>query len=255
MQEIVEQLKPSYEGKQAAFLVRIIREIRQLRPLDGEVGNKLPLLNSIIPKLHQIIANETIKVLVPLNIRPNKHSRRTLWEGQPLLPVQPSPAIFKLLRRVSGAMSDTGSDLWSPAASGVAKKILREAVQEDINQWSTEQVNGTENEVATEDGKDESSDHANDVDDANAEALVTDGEIQTCFDLCYLDCALGSAKEDAERGTLLSSFGPNTEEARFRILEQNKPPLRLSRIAIPLPPTTRDLIPTRDFPLLTMPPP
>jgi conserved oligomeric Golgi complex subunit 1 len=47
---------------------------------------------------------------------------RALWESQPPLPVQPSPAAFKFLRSLSSSMATAGVDVWAPGATSVTKQ-------------------------------------------------------------------------------------------------------------------------------------
>jgi len=44
----------------------------------------------------------------------SRNQIRSLWDGTPLLPVQPTPATFKFLRTIVKEMEALGPDLWSP---------------------------------------------------------------------------------------------------------------------------------------------
>lgn len=210
LQDITGRLDSPYKGKQAAFVLRVVRDIRQSNLLESHGPDKLLFLNSTIPNLHSLVAKETLRPLFPLNIGSRKHSRRTLWEGDPPLPVQPSPATFKLLRRVTSAMTDAGTDIWSPTAVDNAKKVLRSAIRDKVSHLGHDQVDGVEERPAAEEGRDRDGEHVNGdaVLPMISEAALSDGDVQTCFDLCYLDCAFAVVMEDdsAEGDNLVESF-------------------------------------------------
>jgi len=232
MQDLVAQFKTPYEGQQAAFVLRIIREMRQSSPLEGS-PDQLQLLDALIPRLHEIITTETLKSLFPLSnphILNKKLSRRTLWEGEPPLPVQPSAATFKLLRRVTMAMSRPGLDLWSPAAVNTAKKVLSKALCEEIVRWANAQPNGGGKASPDINGHAEhlSTEANGDSDaippDAQHHTVVSDSDVQLSFDLCYLGCALAvrGVVIDDEQESLISHFqsSANLGESSMRRIQK-----------------------------------
>ncbi|KAJ4391992.1 hypothetical protein N0V93_005612 [Gnomoniopsis smithogilvyi] len=112
-------------GKIAMYLVRILRDIRAKLP-------KLPTVRSfgleMVPSLQEKIAS-TVVIEPVIDFADNSLTRklvvgRSLWEGNPELPTSPSPGVFRLLRNLSLAMSDAGTDLWSPSAVSILKKLV-----------------------------------------------------------------------------------------------------------------------------------
>ncbi|KAH8683323.1 hypothetical protein BGZ60DRAFT_399905 [Tricladium varicosporioides] len=112
-------------GAMSIFVLRVIRDLRSELPQSKSLqGFGLAL----IPQLHERLAvTVSEKSLKQYAKSFNKRSvpGRTLWEGDPELPVQPSPATFKLLNSLTLAMADLGSDLWSSKAVDVLKQYLR----------------------------------------------------------------------------------------------------------------------------------
>lgn len=58
---------------------------------------------------------------------------RALWEGNPPLPLQISPGLFKFLRQLVKHMGDMGVDIWIPQAVDVLKEKLRIVVADDCH--------------------------------------------------------------------------------------------------------------------------
>lgn len=112
-------------GKIAMYMLRILRDIRA----------KLPKLAAVrcfgldmVPSLQEKTAS-TVVISPVDDFASNALARkmvvgRSLWEGDPELPTSPSPAVFRLLRNLTVAMGDAGTDLWSPAAVLVAKRLI-----------------------------------------------------------------------------------------------------------------------------------
>ncbi|KAF8865978.1 hypothetical protein BDZ45DRAFT_579970 [Acephala macrosclerotiorum] len=122
-----------HSGQISVYLLRIIRDIRLEMP-------KNPTLRhfglSLIPTLHEQLASTTSSTSLEAFTKATKRKRvagRALWEGEPQLPVQPSPGTFKLLHSLTAAMVETGCDLWSPAAVIVLKRYLN---SELADRWS-----------------------------------------------------------------------------------------------------------------------
>ncbi|RFU32234.1 hypothetical protein B7463_g4110, partial [Scytalidium lignicola] len=112
-------------GQISMYILRILRDIRSELPKN----NALQTFGlSIVPSLHQELAStvaaDSIKQFAK-SFNRKKVVGRSLWEGTPELPVQPSPATFKFFYNLSKAMADAGADLWSPSAIDFFKKHLR----------------------------------------------------------------------------------------------------------------------------------
>ena len=113
----------------AAFLLRIWRHIRRNLPQSYHHGN---IGIDSLPKLHDAVARSTIKAPIanlekrlPKLQHTNKVVGRPLWEGNPELPVLPSPWAFRFLQGLAAAMTELGSDIWSLDAVEVLKRRLR----------------------------------------------------------------------------------------------------------------------------------
>lgn len=113
-------------GPVAMYLLRVLRDIRARLP-------KLAAVKAfglgMVPSLHEKIASAvtiaTVDSFANNDLAKKTVVGRSLWEGDPELPTSPSPAVFRLLRDLSMAMSDAGTDLWSPAAVSVLKNLVR----------------------------------------------------------------------------------------------------------------------------------
>lgn len=122
-----------YSGPISVYLLRITRDIRLEMPKNTAL-RQFGL--SLIPTLHEQLASTTSLASLEAFTKATKTGRvagRALWEGEPELPVQPSPSTFKLLHSLATSMAKTGCDLWSPAAVIVLK---RQVDSELADRWS-----------------------------------------------------------------------------------------------------------------------
>ncbi|RPB02339.1 hypothetical protein L873DRAFT_1762535 [Choiromyces venosus 120613-1] len=149
--ELVERLETS-EAKEseevkatmmrASFLLRAIRQIRQNPPKRGD--DSLIALSwfgtILVPRLHVLVAINvgkksftSVKRLLEHRKWSGKLASKTLWEGTPPLPVQPSPLVFKFLHDLVTDMHKVGDDIWTPMAvkciKGRASKHLWQALE------------------------------------------------------------------------------------------------------------------------------
>lgn len=109
-------------GRVAMYLLRILRDIRARLPkLESVRGFGL----GMVPSLHEITAAAVVSAPVETfasgGLARRRVTGRSLWEGDPELPTSPSPGVFRLLRDLTVAMGDAGTDLWSPAAVAVLR--------------------------------------------------------------------------------------------------------------------------------------
>jgi hypothetical protein len=156
-----------YAGPIAIFILRVLRDIRAALP-------KRPDLKSfglsIIPELHSILATSASSAAISsLTASITTRKRvvgRALWEGTPELPVHPSPAAFRFLHSLTSSMATASSDLWSPAAVGVLKRHLRDALGQE---WSLAL------EPMDKEGEVQANGHKSD--DGEEEANATDAEV------------------------------------------------------------------------------
>ncbi|KAI5289672.1 hypothetical protein KEM54_003462, partial [Ascosphaera aggregata] len=124
----------------AAFLLRSLREIRSTIPESLRTADNF-FADDLSPSLHRVLAAHVLSLTYPERLVQGLHkcgrcTGRLLWEGAPELPVQPSPAAFKLLKRLVNAMDTLGQDLWNPAAVAEVKwaldRELTDAVEKGV---------------------------------------------------------------------------------------------------------------------------
>ncbi|GAD91518.1 conserved hypothetical protein [Paecilomyces variotii No. 5] len=203
--EIVGNFGTSRQSEKAAFVLRLIRDIRRDAPNEFLAGDFI-FAQEIVPELQETLATAVASQVDPLTIKlrltgqGQKIPGRTLWEGETELPVQPSPAVFKYLRRLHAAMEQHGPDLWNPSSTVVLKKTLVKHTSESLR--STYEFLNTAN--ASTANSSTSSDNSNseesetDKDNSNSSdsnqkplspELLHDWKIQLIFDSIYLQKA------------------------------------------------------------------
>ena len=153
-------------GQKSIFLVRTWRELRQRLPKSYQ-NNGLGL-NSI-PTLQSIIADEALRK--PLERCSNRIARvtatkdlleKSLWEGEPPLPILPSAWTHRFLLDLTSAMTSFGSDIWTTQAThsltmGLIKGIatMLEMSQETVPLAVNGRVNGEAGDTETKEPEDE----------------------------------------------------------------------------------------------------
>ncbi|KAK9779576.1 hypothetical protein AB5N19_12736 [Seiridium cardinale] len=109
-------------GEIAMYLLRIIRSVRsQLPKLDSTKSFGLESVSSLQKTVAVFVSAEPLEQFTSNSLTRKRIIGRVLWEGEPALPSQPSPGVFKLLRDLVTSMGDAGLDLWSPAALSILK--------------------------------------------------------------------------------------------------------------------------------------
>ncbi|PGH00687.1 hypothetical protein GX51_05673 [Blastomyces parvus] len=218
----------SHRGKQAAFMLRVIREIRGHIPRALSVGDHL-FADDLVPKLHDILAVEISSQLLPSIITRALGNRRgagcagrTLWEGDPPLPIQPSPAAFKLLQKLVTTMEQQGPDLWNLSAVGVLKNKLRKMVSSTVSADLEKSTYGATSDAKTPLQDEHQPGNETPNGDSAPEAtmaelpqeppipakvsseVLRDRKIQLVFDVFYLDEALSmrNARQSQVEGDL-----------------------------------------------------
>ena len=175
-------------GHTSGYLLRIFRELRQHLPPSYQ--NRALGLDSI-PNLHEILANAALAIpwrKCQGRMRSTKFAGRRLWEGDPELPVLPSPWAFRLLKELVLFMTEFGVDLWSPSATDLLKQNLRGKLKLELakplpsaakaNGYSTAGPNGDMEEAKETNGIA----HPSSSNSPN----ITDVCIQRVFDSFYL---------------------------------------------------------------------
>ncbi|KAF2199439.1 hypothetical protein GQ43DRAFT_473619 [Delitschia confertaspora ATCC 74209] len=141
--DIVRQLtaKEQYGSiEQVIFVLRVVREIGDRVPRLALQDRKsmrqsTPFTSSLLDPLYQTLAQSTIQPTVQAYERAITTSPQSdhspdhiLWEGNPPLPIQPSPSAFRFLRDLSKRMGAYGSDLWAPSVT----KVLKDATKNEL---------------------------------------------------------------------------------------------------------------------------
>lgn len=121
-------------GRIAMYLLRILRDIRARLPkLESVKGFGLGMVPSLQEATAATVAAAPVENFAGGALAKRRVVGRSLWEGDPELPTSPSPSVFRLLRDLTVAMGDAGTDLWSPAAVAV----LRRHVSKELSgKWS-----------------------------------------------------------------------------------------------------------------------
>ena len=144
--ELPKQFETTYNGQQAAFLIRVWRELRHHLPQSYQNAK---LGNGSIPGLQHTVADEVLRVpLERCSTRIAKMSQakllqaRPLWEGSPELPVSPSAWTYRFLLDLASSMNAYSSDLWSPQAVDALKKVLILSIAPMLKGRQAVEVNG-----------------------------------------------------------------------------------------------------------------
>lgn len=206
----------SNRGEKAAFVLKLIRLVRRDLPHEF-ILNDTEFSRGIIPGLQEILATEVIAATRPLsfatlvNPRSNTLAGRTLWEGEPELPVQPSQSTFKFMRRMVESMDRHGHGLWDTSTVHVLQVTLQKELAERVTSF----LNGIDSPAEPEPGTEETRPTENEDDiptERQTEAQVHDIKLQLYFDTMLLSNASTSKEtrqnplqEVAEK--LRDSFG------------------------------------------------
>lgn len=132
MQKATSGLSDQEYGQKAVFLLRVWREIRQHLP--NCYQNTALGLDSVMALQQLIVKTVCRNPLDRGRIRMEKANQsitvvgKALWEGDPPVPVLPSPWVFRLLRELSSALGEIGTDVWSPQSITILKQHLRSSL-------------------------------------------------------------------------------------------------------------------------------
>ncbi|KAL8771795.1 MAG: hypothetical protein Q9194_004787 [Teloschistes cf. exilis] len=212
---------------QAVFLLRIWRYITNHLPSTYPSQNLIAF--DFVLTLRQHVSSHIIKA--PLSrcdrsitkaLQQPTMQVRNLWQGDPALPVLPSPYVFRFLSDVVRAMAGMGVDVWTLSAKEILKRELREEVAPILAKMpearglanghaaadggdGSEKGRGAVNSSAVEGSEAEKVQGEEGADDRGEEQEVNGGvpapkgpgeevmrdmTIQRLFDIIYLDCAL-----------------------------------------------------------------
>ncbi|KAI1393934.1 uncharacterized protein F4822DRAFT_30574 [Hypoxylon trugodes] len=139
----------SDSGAISMYLLRILRDIRSKLPkLEGIKSFGLENVPSLHEKLAAHVSIAPLEEFATTALTNKRVVGRPLWEGEPVLPAQPSPGTFKLLRNLIMSMGNAGLDLWTPIAVNVLKrefgKQLVEVWQQELNSEAADDKNTDE---------------------------------------------------------------------------------------------------------------
>ncbi|KKK25736.1 hypothetical protein P175DRAFT_0463777 [Aspergillus ochraceoroseus IBT 24754] len=220
--ETFKPIEDSKEGVKAAFLLKLVRLVRRDLPREF-VSSDLELSKEIVPQLQELLAADVVTNTHPLTFAtPSKYQSRqipgrSLWEGEPEIPIQPSPSTFKFLRRMVGSMDRYGPGLWDTGTVYVLESILQKELADRVRFFIDELKSSTMD-------KSDSGEEASPVQNgnnlsataANKEQHLDDLKMQLYFDTVFLNYAL--AGKDAKQNELSNvaeqlrnSLGSNTE--------------------------------------------
>lgn len=245
-------------GEKSAFVLRILRELRQRMSKLG-----VALASSFSASLHETSVEATCRGLLASSVcndpvssfhksieryLNSPHSpARALWEGNPPLPAQPSPAVFKFLRALMSNMESAGHDLWNPTTVHAMKVHLFNArtseLLEMVDTSSMEEkaplTNGHHDADGSEEANSENEDPKGDENTTNEPQEAGDDSsqapkspvgspesyIQLLFDVFYLRDALhtkvvdlsGNYNQEEQIFTELSEKGSIDKAARQRL--------------------------------------
>ncbi|KAL9580533.1 MAG: hypothetical protein Q9212_004441 [Teloschistes hypoglaucus] len=218
---------PTIASHQAVFLLRIWRHITNNLPSTYSSQNLIA--PDFVPTLQHRISSHIIQP--PLSrcdryitkaLQQTIMQVRSLWEGDPALPVLPSPYVFRFLSDVVRAMARMGVDMWTSSAKEVLKTELKKGLAPLL--VKVPEAKGLANGHAADDGGDGSkeegaADNLSETEGSGAEKIqreegpedreegqgvnggvpapkgpkeevVRDMKIQRLFDILYLECAL-----------------------------------------------------------------
>ncbi|KAL4992873.1 hypothetical protein BDW68DRAFT_149021 [Aspergillus falconensis] len=183
----------SNRGQKAAFMLKLVRLVRRDLPYEF-IPRNTEFYKDIVPSLQEILAAEVIANTRPLSFTTSVNPRtktlagRMLWEGNPELPVQPSPATFKFMRRMVESMDRHGQGLWDMSTVYVLQNAVQnEAAQRitaylnDIDSLADQPKPGDEEETPVQNGDTHSV--------APTEAQLHDAKLQLYFDTILLNSA------------------------------------------------------------------
>lgn len=232
-------LGKSHQGEKATFLLRLIKLVRRDIPA-GFVADGFVFSSNVVPELQRLLAAEIVAQTGSLSLVPPSKAQsevtkpktvpgRSLWEGDPAVPVQPLPGTFKFLRGLTTTMDGYGSDLWDPSTVRVLKTELQRQLELTLN--STLDLFGTGDFISkidvapAEDGGTPESSKEADAADAKSGKSDTasetdplhDWKVQLLFDTVYLAHMLGDLTQLAGVVDRVQKSVDPTAEARKAI--------------------------------------
>ncbi|TID19980.1 hypothetical protein E2P81_ATG07280 [Venturia nashicola] len=190
----------SKKSAKAIFLLRLLREMsqrsasqeRRLAAVSTTSTRSIEILHPLQAALVTSATTPAIKKYaksLSKMMRLSSLEARTLWEGNPQLPVQPSSTTFRFLKRLTRDMADAGADLWAEGPLRAAKLMLMEQLNAVLSRTlgqleessKKEKVNGhpqNGNEEISEEDEEEEEDEDEDEDSAKLESDALSSETE-----------------------------------------------------------------------------
>ncbi|KXG50376.1 Vacuolar protein sorting-associated protein 51 [Penicillium griseofulvum] len=206
-----------HSSEKATFLLRLIRLVRRDIPA-GFVSGDFVFSSEIVPDLQKLLATEVVAKAGSLSLIPLPKTNpqtgkiktvpgRSLWEGEPAIPVQPSASSFKLLRRLTSSMDICGLDLWDPSTMQALKLELKMRLEaaissalDDLDSEDVPRKAKVKDGHSTANGDKDKEDKTTEKSETpgpgpdQAEAL-RDWKVQLFFDSLYLSQMLGERNQ------------------------------------------------------------
>ncbi|POR32131.1 Conserved oligomeric Golgi complex subunit 1 [Tolypocladium paradoxum] len=220
-------------GAIAMYLIRILRDIRSQLPERSAIeGFGLAIVPGLHNRVAVHVATPAMDDFATTALSDRRVPGKSLWEGEPPLPNQPSPGIFQFLQSLSLSMTDAGVDLWTAAAVAVMKKHLCARLGE---MWRKELSGLSAKETTNEpkDGEKTSRDDKGPGESQTSEEgqqgkLPTAGQtrdlcVQWLFDITFLQCCVGnisgtpSGELKRLEDEIYNHTGPDDKTSRQRI--------------------------------------
>lgn len=201
---VVNAFNESENSGKAAFVLRLIRDLRRDSPSNILQDDDSDFASDIVPSLLEILAKDVLDHVPPSKILPlSKSDRprvpgRTLWEKKPELPVQPLPTTFKYLKRLVEAMENVGPDLWNPSAVSVLKEHLHQAVGDSFA-VKLKQIKSSADRTDDDDTKEETEEaKTTESDVSKTSDVVRDWKIQLLLDAFYIREVLSVQSDETD---------------------------------------------------------
>ncbi|KAJ5674703.1 uncharacterized protein N7477_004637 [Penicillium maclennaniae] len=221
--EVFQSFGPSHASEKAVFLLRVIRLVRMDIPTDF-LAKHFTFSSEVVPELQKLLATEIVAQNGSLSFVPSSKCHpetgkvkivpgRSLWEGEPPVPVQPSPGAFKYLRRLTATMDEKGSDLWDPSTVKVLKQLLQKhleislgSVLDELEAWKpkTKESKSNGDKEVQNGGEEKDAETSTETETAETPELpnapshteiLRDWKVQLFFDAMYLANMLGDATQ------------------------------------------------------------
>ncbi|KAJ5720960.1 uncharacterized protein N7483_008894 [Penicillium malachiteum] len=213
----------THQSAKATFLLRLIRLVRRDIPA-GFVEKEFLFSRPLVPQLQALLASDVVaqvgKLSLVLTFKPESNSNqlrnvpgRTLWEGEPPVPTQPSASTFKFLRQLTAVMDEAGTDLWDPSTVSVLKTELHQNFEnaigstlDDMTAWGSAERKIEDSPAADDQSKGDVKENSNDQENPTSPSpdttqakedisqvdVLRDWQVQLLFDSTYLANMLGN---------------------------------------------------------------